>query len=215
MLSPPRSACRSDNSVLHIECVCSTAPAPRTFAISTWSRASAEGRPAAPPTTFIASSISRICSTARSPLKAPLAVIARRRGSRPSTALKLPLVPSTQPRASKRRPTAARRCAVSRKAAGIDHDLATAGRTRCRVARMRSERIDVLDVLRGVALLGMFLVHFNNGAVPAGSGVGAVYQKAVPLLFEERFWAMFGILFGVGFAVQLRRAEERGGSFAP
>ena len=79
---------------------------------------------------------------------------------------------------------------------------------------MRSERIEVLDVLRGVALLGMFLVHFNENAT-AGAGAGAVYQRIVALFFEERFWTMFGILFGVGFAVQLRRAEERGGSFAP
>ena len=31
--------------MLHIECVCNTAPAPRARTISTWSSASAEGRP--------------------------------------------------------------------------------------------------------------------------------------------------------------------------
>ena len=78
-----------------------------------------------------------------------------------------------------------------------------------------TERIGVLDVLRGIALLGMFLVHFNDNAahVEAASGLTTIYQRTVSLFFEERFWTMFAILFGVGFAVQLRRAEARGRSF--
>lgn len=77
-----------------------------------------------------------------------------------------------------------------------------------------TDRIGSLDVLRGIALLGMFLVHFNYGTTGGGSS-GALYQRTVDLLFEERFWTMFGILFGVGFAVQLRRAEARGAPFVP
>ena len=50
------------------------------------------------------SSISRICCGSSSPLNAALGVIQRRSGSRFMTTLKLPLVPKTQPRASKRRP---------------------------------------------------------------------------------------------------------------
>ena len=73
----------------------------------------------------------------------------------------------------------------------------------------RSERIRVLDLLRGIALLGMFLVHFNERSSGGGS-VDELYQKIVALFFEERFWAMFGILFGVGFAIQFRRAGARG-----
>src|SRR5688500_11296114 len=58
------------------------------------------------------------------------------------------------------------------------------------------ERLGVLDVLRGIALLGMFLVHFSERSSGGGT-VGALYQKIVELFFAERFWAMFGILFGV------------------
>jgi uncharacterized protein len=81
--------------------------------------------------------------------------------------------------------------------------------------RRSLDRIEVLDVLRGIALLGMFLVHFNDHATAsdASSGLTAAYQGAVRLFFEERFWAMFAILFGVGFGVQLRRAAARGGAF--
>jgi uncharacterized protein len=81
-------------------------------------------------------------------------------------------------------------------------------------AGISAERIGSLDVLRGIALLGMFLVHFNDQAVHENvSGVGYAYQQTVALLFEERFWSMFGMLFGVCFAVQLQRADARGRPF--
>ena len=74
------------------------------------------------------------------------------------------------------------------------------------------DRLHVLDLLRGIALIGMFFVHFSmfsSGGGPADT----VYQSVVALFFEERFWTMFAILFGVGFAIQLRRADARGGPF--
>lgn len=76
------------------------------------------------------------------------------------------------------------------------------------------DRVHVLDVLRGIALVGMFLVHFSMFA-SGGTAADRLYQNVVGLLFEERFWTMFAILFGVGFAIQLRRADARGGSFVP
>src|SRR5688572_19589440 len=75
-------------------------------------------------------------------------------------------------------------------------------------------RLHVLDVLRGIALLGMFLVHFSYYS--SGDGwLGNAYEKIVTHFFEERFWAMFGILFGVGFAIQFRRAAAGGRAFLP
>ena len=76
-------------------------------------------------------------------------------------------------------------------------------------ASRESGRIGALDVLRGIALLGMFLVHFNNNS-STGTGLAGLYQKIVELFFDERFWTMFGILFGIGFAIQFRRADARG-----
>src|SRR5215204_1167542 len=77
------------------------------------------------------------------------------------------------------------------------------------------ERIGTLDVLRGIALLGMFLVHFHDFSTgDNATGFAAIYRRIIVLFFEERFWAMFAILFGVGFAVQLQRAEARVRSFA-
>ena len=76
------------------------------------------------------------------------------------------------------------------------------------------ERIGALDVLRGIALLGMFLVHFSNFASDGGRADG-VYQQFVSLMLEERFWGMFAILFGAGFAIQFARAGRRGDAFVP
>ena len=73
-----------------------------------------------------------------------------------------------------------------------------------------SERIDALDILRGIALLGMFIVHFNDNALAPTNAAGNVWARTVVLFFDERFWTMFGILFGAGFAVQLRRSQARG-----
>jgi len=79
------------------------------------------------------------------------------------------------------------------------------------------ERIEVLDILRGIALVGMFIVHFNMyEATPAGAEPGrltAFIEKFLGMFIEERFWGIFGMLFGVGFAVQLTRAEARGEPF--
>lgn len=64
----------------------------------------------------------------------------------------------------------------------------------------------------------MFVVHFNyyegtpREAMTPGS-MAQMVETIIGLLFEERFYAIFGMLFGVGFAVQLSRAEARGDRF--
>ena len=83
--------------VLHSECVCNTAPAPRVRTMARWSPVSAEGSPL-PRTTRAASSISRNWSASSAPLSNPVGVIARRSGRSLTTALKFPLVPNTHPR---------------------------------------------------------------------------------------------------------------------
>ena len=85
------------------------------------------------------------------------------------------------------------------------------------VPTTQTERIPALDILRGLALLGMFLVHFNYyEATPLGTEPGpiaAFLERFIGGFVEERFYGIFGILFGVGFAVQLERATARGASF--
>lgn len=73
------------------------------------------------------------------------------------------------------------------------------------------DRIVVLDILRGMAILGMFMVHFwffSSGWQPKG-----FIASTIDLLFVNKSFTTFAILFGVGFAIQLRRAQSRGERF--
>ena len=73
-------------------------------------------------------------------------------------------------------------------------------------------RIASLDVLRGVALLGMFIVHFHLRSSESG-GFDDVIRTLIWRLVESKSHATFALLFGAGFAIQLRRAGERGAPF--
>ena len=82
-----------------------------------------------------------------------------------------------------------------------------------------------MDVLRGVALFGVFLVNFTAFA---GAPIMATEQQLLSLptaaldftLFEVLEWlftdkanSVFAFLFGLGFALQLQRIEGRGVDF--
>jgi len=72
------------------------------------------------------------------------------------------------------------------------------------------ERIHALDILRGLALFGMILVHFHQKMRLDASGLEDLIGWGVYVLVEQKAWGTFAFLFGVGFAVLLRRLEARG-----
>lgn len=77
-----------------------------------------------------------------------------------------------------------------------------------------SERLRVLDILRGFAILGMIIVHFSGPdtvteAQAVGGATGATMFQAMLWFVHEKAATTFTILFGVGFAIQLRRADVR------
>jgi uncharacterized protein len=74
-------------------------------------------------------------------------------------------------------------------------------------------RIASLDILRGLALLGMFVVHFHEHSTEPG-GLDNAVRTLIWRLVESKSHGTFALLFGAGFAIQLRRAEARGGPFA-
>ena len=76
------------------------------------------------------------------------------------------------------------------------------------------DRIQTLDVLRGLALFGMIVVHFHNHTQEIVTGVNEILRTLVWRLVEEKSHGTFALLFGAGFAIQLRRADARGGPFA-
>ncbi len=75
-----------------------------------------------------------------------------------------------------------------------------------------AERIQSLDILRGFALLGMFVVHFHVRSTEPG-GIDDLVRTIVWRLVESKSHGTFALLFGAGFAIQLRRLEARGTPF--
>jgi uncharacterized protein len=88
------------------------------------------------------------------------------------------------------------------------------------------ERIAALDVLRGVAIFGIFMVNMQFFAMPMtdlftppvghDAATGDVVSWAiVKALFEYKFISIFSLLFGMGMVVQMKRAEAKGRPFTP
>jgi uncharacterized membrane protein YeiB len=85
------------------------------------------------------------------------------------------------------------------------------------------ERIQALDVVRGFALIGILAmnVEFFNRAISAlGSGMqsGLTGPNLWVSFFVQyfvvgKFWTIFSLLFGMGFAVMLSRAQRAQRSF--
>jgi uncharacterized protein len=86
------------------------------------------------------------------------------------------------------------------------------------------DRVRVVDALRGFALFAILLanVPFAGNAdviyktrifVLASPGTDKLLDGIFHLLIDKKFVAIFSILFGFGFYVQLKRAEERGIAF--
>jgi uncharacterized protein len=77
------------------------------------------------------------------------------------------------------------------------------------------ERLHSLDILRGLALAGMILVHFHQRLEKPVTGVEDLIGWFVWIFVEQKAWGTFAFLFGVGFAVLLRRLEARGEAIVP
>ncbi|TVQ29724.1 MAG: DUF418 domain-containing protein [Wenzhouxiangella sp.] len=82
-----------------------------------------------------------------------------------------------------------------------------------------SQRLLHLDVLRGFALLGILLVNFEwfvrplqaivLGAEPDLAGASLVVDWLIKALAEGKFYALFSMLFGAGFALMAERAHKK------
>src|SRR5262245_49538857 len=77
------------------------------------------------------------------------------------------------------------------------------------------ERLHALDVLRGLALVFMVLVHFHQLMRLESKGWQGLIGWAVWIGVEEKAWGTFALLFGAGFALLLRRLEARGAFAVP
>lgn len=87
-----------------------------------------------------------------------------------------------------------------------------------------NDRIETLDVVRGFALLGILLMNIEmmvgptmaptTGLDPTLAGVDRWADAAIYLFVQGKFFTLFSLLFGMGFAVMSQRATETGRPFA-
>jgi uncharacterized protein len=87
----------------------------------------------------------------------------------------------------------------------------------------KTERLDVLDILRGFALGGVAIVNIALGSTPVYTLASNTQLWTNPLdqlaigvirfFAEGKFYPLFSFLFGLGFALMLTNAVARGGRF--
>jgi uncharacterized protein len=81
-----------------------------------------------------------------------------------------------------------------------------------------SERLAAIDVIRGWALLGVLIANLHedlggrqHAALPADGGLAdAVATQFIEIAISARSITLLTFVFGLGFAIQLTRAEARG-----
>jgi uncharacterized protein len=86
-----------------------------------------------------------------------------------------------------------------------------------------SERILFIDVVRGMALFGILAANMRAFVAPldAYDNIGVLFHSRADVLaqafidtfIQGKFISIFSFLFGLGFAIQLTRAEARGVRF--
>lgn len=87
------------------------------------------------------------------------------------------------------------------------------------------QRIESIDVLRGVAVLGILALNIQAFAMPGVayinptaygdfSGVNYGLWLLVHLLGDLKFWSIFSMLFGAGIVITTTRCEQTGRSAA-
>ncbi|WP_342315106.1 DUF418 domain-containing protein [Lysobacter sp. FW306-1B-D06B] len=87
------------------------------------------------------------------------------------------------------------------------------------------DRLRSLDVLRGLALLGIGLMNveyfsrplpdMGAGIDPAQAPLDHALSWLVYVFVQGKFWVLFALLFGMGFALMDERARAAGRNFRP
>ena len=90
---------------------------------------------------------------------------------------------------------------------------------------LSEHRLDALDVLRGFALIGICIANvefFNRPVAESGDGIPAglhgldwLVAFLVATFVTGKFWTIFSLLFGMGFALMLERAQTAQRPFMP
>lgn len=88
-----------------------------------------------------------------------------------------------------------------------------------------TERYQILDVLRGFALLGVLIANLDELggegmmataeqlAALSSAGVDQAVKRALELFVYDKANTLFAVLFGIGFWIQMERLTARGAAF--
>jgi uncharacterized protein len=107
----------------------------------------------------------------------------------------------------------------------VPPDVTTSARAAAHPTAERN-RLPLLDAVRGTALGGILLANLTSffgadmltaaerAAQPAAA-VGQAVLFGVDWLVEGKFYSVFSMLFGIGFALQAARARSRGDDIGP
>ncbi len=89
----------------------------------------------------------------------------------------------------------------------------------------QTERIQIVDILRGFALFGILFVNMTIFSRPiqvilfpvdpAMPWFDRAAEWLIHFLGEGKFYALFSMLFGLGLTLLMERVEGRGGRFVP
>lgn len=88
---------------------------------------------------------------------------------------------------------------------------------------LKNQRLDIVDALRGFALLGIILIHnidhFDLGnsvasSLPFLSFLDKIIQEQIFFIFGGKSYAMFALLFGFSFFIQFENKRKEGKPFA-
>lgn len=75
------------------------------------------------------------------------------------------------------------------------------------------DRIVTLDIIRGMAILGIFLVNmpsFSGSHLQTYEGVDKITRMLFDMFVQKKFYTIFSFLFGLGFYIFMKRAESKG-----
>lgn len=85
---------------------------------------------------------------------------------------------------------------------------------------MKKQRIHTLDIIRGFALIGIFIVNIrlmvshnflkvSFGEVPRYEGSSRIIDGLTTVFVEGAFISLFTLLFGIGFGLFMKSAEQK------
>lgn len=87
-----------------------------------------------------------------------------------------------------------------------------------------AERINEIDIVRGLALFGILMVNMSFFKAPVylerlpsnyPAGIEQISAWFIQLFFEGKFYAIFSFLFGLGFYIFMERVMEKGLELVP